>query len=105
MICLLDTEQNISICMMSYLPPKACFYLTPNRIAKLIHASWAEFENRKAKEARSKLKQAEKEKKARKYLCNITRMTHDMESFDTIESIYSFVMGMSSSKKGGDADQ
>lgn len=42
---------------------------------------------------------------AREYRCNIARMVYDIESLDTIESIYSFIMGMLSVKKGGVADK
>ncbi len=44
-------------------------------------------------------------KQAREYRCNIARMVYDIESLDTIESIYSFIMGMLSVKKGGAADE
>lgn len=44
-------------------------------------------------------------KQAREYRCNIARMVYDIESLDTIESIYSFIMGMLSVKKGDAADE
>ena len=44
-------------------------------------------------------------KQAREYRCNIARMVYDIESLDTIKSIYSFIMGMLSVKKGGVADE
>ncbi|RKJ01219.1 hypothetical protein D7X87_20730 [bacterium D16-54] len=44
-------------------------------------------------------------KQAREYRCNIARMVYDIESLDTIESIYSFIMGMLSAEKGGGTDE
>ena len=44
-------------------------------------------------------------KQAREYRCNIARMVYDIESLDIIESIYSFIMGMLSVKKGDAADE
>lgn len=43
----------------------------------------------------------EDERKATEYRCNIVRMMYDTDSLDIIESIYSFVMGMLSAKRGG----
>ena len=51
----------------------------------------AEREDRKSKEAEPE--QTAEEKQAREYRCNIARMVYDIESLDTIESIYSFIMG------------
>ena len=82
--------------MMSYLLPKDCFYFMPNRITKPILEIRSEREDRKAK---SEPKQTAKEKKASEYRCNITRMIYDIESLDTIASIYSFIMGLLSVKK------
>ncbi len=45
------------------------------------------------------------EKQAGEYRCNIARMVYDIESLDTIESIYSFIIGLLSVKKGGAADE
>ena len=65
----------------------------------------AEREDRKAKETESKPEQTAEEKQAREYRCNIARMVYDIESLDIIESIYSFIMGMLSVKKGDAADE
>lgn len=92
-------------CMMFYLLPEDCFYLMPNRITKPMLEIRAEREDRKAKEAESKPEQTAEEKQAGEYRCNIARMVYDIESLDTIESIYSFIVGMLSAKKGGDADE
>ena len=88
-------------CMMSHLLSEDCFYLMPNRITKPMLEIRAEREDRKAKEAELEPEQTEEEKKAGEYRCNITRMIYDIESLDTIESIYSFIVGMLSAKKGG----
>lgn len=88
-------------CMMSHLLPEDCFYLMPNRITKPMLEIRAEREDRKAKEAEPEPEQTEEEKKAGEYRCNIARMIYDIESLDAIESIYSFIMGMLSAKKGG----
>ena len=40
-------------------------------------------------------------KQAGEYRCNIVRMIYDIENLDTIASIYSFIMGILSVKKGG----
>ncbi len=92
-------------CMMSYLLPEDCFYLMPNRITKPMLEIRTEREDRKAKEAETEPEQTEDEKKAGEYRCNIARMIYDIESLDTIESIYSFIVGMLSAKKGGVADE
>ena len=92
-------------CMMSYLLPEDCFYLMPNRVTKPMLEIRAEREDRKSKEAEPEPEQTAEEKQAREYRCNIARMVYDIESLDTIESIYSFIMGMLSVKKGGVADE
>ena len=61
----------------------------------------AEREDRKAKEAEPKPEQTAEEKQAGEYRCNIVRMMYDIENLDTIASIYSFIMGILSVKKGG----
>ena len=88
-------------CMMSYLLPEDCFYLMPNRITKPMLEIRAEREDRKSKEAEPEPEQTAEEKQAREYRCNIVRMIYDIESLDTIASIYSFIMGILSVKKGG----
>lgn len=88
-------------CMMTYLLPEDCFYLMPDRITKPILEIRAEREDRKAKEVEPEPEQTAEEKQVREYRCNIARMIYDIESFDTIESIYSFIVGMLSLKKGG----
>ncbi len=88
-------------CMMSYLLPEDCFYLMPNRITKLMLEIRAEREDRKAKEAEPKPEQTAEEKQAGEYRCSIVRMIYDIENLDTIASIYSFIMGILSVKKGG----
>ena len=65
----------------------------------------AEREDRKAKEVEPEPEQTAEEKQAGEYRCNITRMIYDIESLDIIESIYSFIMGMLSVKKGDAADE
>ena len=40
-------------------------------------------------------------KQAGEYRGNIVRMIYDIENLDTIASIYSFIMGILSVKKGG----
>ncbi len=92
-------------CMMSYLLPEDCFYLMPNRVAKPMLEIRAEREDRKAKEVEPKPEQTAEEKQAGEYRCNIARMIYDIESLDTIASIYSFIMGLLSVKKGGVADE
>lgn len=92
-------------CMMSYLLPEDCFYLMPNRVTKPMLEIRAECEDRKAKETEPKPEQTAEEKQAGEYRCNIARMVYDIESLDTIKSIYSFIMGMLSVKKGGVADE
>lgn len=87
--------------MMSYLLPEDCLYLMPNRITKPMLEIRAEREDRKAKEAETESEQTEEEKKAGEYRCNITRIMYDIESLDTIESIYSFIIGILSEEKGG----
>lgn len=92
-------------CMMSYLLPEDCFYLMPKRITKPMLEIRAEREDRKAKEAEPEPEQTAEEKQAREYRCNIVRMIYDIESLDTIESIYSFIIGLLSVEKGGVADE
>ena len=92
-------------CMMSYLLPEDCFNLMPNRIPPPMLEIRAEREDKKAKEVDTKPEPTAEEKQAAEYRCNISRMIYDIESLDTIESIYSFIMGMLSVKKGGDADE
>ena len=92
-------------CMMSYLLPEDCFKLMPNRITKPMLEIRAEREDKKAKEVDTKPEPTAEEKQAAEYRCNISRMIYDIESLDTIESIYSFIIGMLSVKKGGDADE
>ena len=92
-------------CMMSYLLPEDCFYLMPNRITKPMLEIRAEREDKKAKEVDTKPEPTAEEKQDAEYRCNISRMIYDIESLDTIESIYSFIIGMLSVKKGGDADE
>ena len=65
----------------------------------------AEREDRKSKEAEPEPEQTAEEKQAGEYRCNIARMIYDIESLDTIESIYSFIIGLLSVKKGGAADE
>ena len=65
----------------------------------------AEREDRKSKKAEPEPEQTAEEKQAREYRCNIARMVYDIESLDIIESIYSFIMGMLSVKKGDAADE
>lgn len=77
----------------------------PNRITKPMLEIRAEHEERKAKEAEPEPEQTAEEKQAGEYRCNISRMVYDIESLDTIESIYSFIMGMLSTEKGGVADE
>ena len=77
----------------------------PNRITKPMLEIRAEHEERKAKEAEPEPEQTAEEKQAGEYRCNIARMIYDIESLDTIESIYSFIMGMLSTEKGGVADE
>lgn len=89
-------------CMMSYLLPEDCFYLMPKRITKPMLEIRAEREDRKAKEAETEPEQTAEEKQAGEYRCNIARMIYDIDSLDTIESIYSFIMGTLSAKKGGE---
>ena len=79
-------------CMMSYLLPEDCFYLMPNRITKPVLEIRAEREDKKAKD--TELEQTAEEKQAGEYRCNIARMIYDIESPDTIESIYSFIIGL-----------
>lgn len=88
-------------CMMSYLLPEECFYLMPKRITKPMLEIRAEREDRKSKEAEPELEQTEEEKKTGEYRCNIARMIYDIENLDTIESIYSFIIGILSDEKGG----
>ena len=92
-------------CMMSYLLPEDCFYLMPKRITKPMLEIRAEREDRKSKEAEPEPEQTAEEKQAGEYRCNIARMIYDIESLDTIESIYSFIIGLLSVKKGGAADE
>ena len=92
-------------CMMSYLLPEDCFYLMPNRVTKPMLEIRAEREDRKAKEAEPEPEQTAEEKRAGEYRCNIARMIYDTESPDTIESIYSFIIGLLSVKKGDVADE
>ena len=61
----------------------------------------AEREDRKSKEAEPEPEQTAEEKQAGEYCCNIARMIYDIENLDTIASIYSFIMGILSVKKGG----
>jgi hypothetical protein len=89
-------------CMMSHLLPEDCFYLMPNRVTKPMLEIRAEREDRKAKETEPEPEQTAEEKQAREYRYNIARMVYDIESLDTIESIYSFIMGILSAKKGGE---
>ena len=63
----------------------------------------AEREGRKSKEAEPE--QTAEEKQAGEYRCNIARMIYDIESLDTIVSIYSFIIGLLSVKKSGAADE
>lgn len=86
-------------CMMSYLLPEDCFYLMPKKITKPMLEIRAERQDRKSKEAEPE--QTAKEKQAGEYRCNIARMIYDIESLDTIVSIYSFIIGLLSVKKGG----
>ncbi len=90
-------------CMMSYLLPEDCFYLMPNRITKPMFAIRAEREDKKAKD--TELEQTAEEKQTGEYRCNIARMIYDIESPDTIESIYSFIIGLLSVEKGGASDE
>lgn len=92
-------------CMMSYLLPEDCLYLMPNRVTKPMLEIRAEREDRKAKESEPKPEQTAEEKRAGEYRCNIVRMIYDIENLDTIASIYSFIMGILSVKKGGVADE
>ncbi|MDE7212020.1 MAG: hypothetical protein K2O03_11360 [Lachnospiraceae bacterium] len=92
-------------CMMSYLLPEDCFLSMPNRITKPMLEIRAEREDKKAEEVKPEPEQTAEEKKSREYRCNITRMIYDIENLDTIASIYSFIMGMLSVKKGGIADE
>lgn len=87
--------------MMSYLLPEDCFYLMPNRITKPVLEIRAEREDRKVKEEKPEPEQTVEEKQAGEYRCNIARMIYDIENFDTIESIYSFIIGLLSVEKGG----
>lgn len=86
-------------CMMSYLLPEDCFYLMPKKITKPMLEIRAEREDRKSKEAEPE--QTAEEKQDGEYRCNIARMIYDIESLDTIVSIYSFIIGLLSVKKGG----
>ena len=61
----------------------------------------AEREDRKSKEAEPEPEQTAEEKQAGEYRCHIARMIYDIESLDTIASIYSFIIGLLSVKKGG----
>ena len=90
-------------CMMSYLLPEDCFYLMPKRITKPMLEIRAEREDKKAKD--TELEQTAEEKQAGEYRCNIARMIYDIESLDTLASIYSFIMGMLSAEKGGVANE
>ena len=92
-------------CMMSHLLPEDCFYLMPNRVTKPMLEIRAEREDRKSKEAEPEPEQTAEEKQAGEYRCNIARMIYDIESLDTIASIYSFIIGLLSVKKSGAADE
>ena len=71
------------------------FYcMMPKRITKPMLEIRAEREDRKSKEAEPEPEQTAEEKQAGEYRCNIARMIYDIESLDTIASIYSFIIGL-----------
>lgn len=75
-------------CMMSYLLPKDCFYLMPNRITKPMLEIRAEREDRKAKETEPEPEQTAEEKQVGEYRCNIARMVYDIKNVDILMKIY-----------------
>lgn len=74
--------------MMSYLLPKDCFYLMPNRVTTPMLEIRAEHEDRKAKEVEPEPEQTAEEKQAGEYRCNIARMVYDIENVDILMKIY-----------------
>lgn len=74
--------------MMSYLLPKDCFYLMPNRVTTPMLEIRAEHEDRKAKKVEPEPEQTAEEKQAGEYRCNIARMVYDIENVDILMKIY-----------------